>query len=64
MKRLPVVIYSTADEIEAIIRQLEIDALELPPDSEQHRNIMKQIASFRVYAEAKRWLAGPIKQPA
>jgi hypothetical protein len=57
MKRIPIAIYSSSDEIEAIIRQLETDALALPPDSEQHRNIMKQIAKFRVYADAKRWLS-------
>ena len=57
MKRIPIAIYSSPDEIEAIIRQLETDALALPPDSEQHRNIMKQIAKFCVYADAKRRLS-------
>ena len=64
MKRIPVIIHSTPEEIEAIVRQLETDAMDEPPDSESHRNIMKQIAQFRIYADAKRWLAAPIKQRA
>lgn len=57
IKRIPIAIYSSADEIDAIIRQLETDALDLSSESEQHRKIMQQIAKFRVYAEAKRWLS-------
>ena len=64
MQRIPVSIYSTPEEIEAIIRQLETDAMNEPPDSARHRNMMKQIAQFRIYADAKRWLAGPTKQHA
>jgi hypothetical protein len=59
MKRIPIAIYSSADEIEATIRQLETDALALPPDSDQHRHLMQQISKFRIYADTKRWLAGP-----
>ena len=57
MKRIPVAIYSSADDIEANICQLENDALALQPDGDEYRNIMKQIAKLRIYAEAKRWLS-------
>lgn len=65
MKRIaPRAIYQTPAEIEENIRQREIDAMRIPPDSDEHRNIMQQIAKLRIYAEAKRWLAGPVKQQA
>ena len=38
------------------------DAMLLPPETEEHRRIMKEIARLRVYADAKRWLAGSTKQ--
>jgi hypothetical protein len=28
----------------------------LPPDTDEHRKIMKEIAQLRVYADAKRWI--------
>ena len=62
MKRIPVATYSTADEIDAIIRRLETDALSLPPDSEQHQTMMMQIAKYRLYADAKRWLAPSLEK--
>ena len=59
MKRIPKIIYQTAEEIEARIKERESDALWLDPSSEMHRAIMKEIAQLRVYAEAKRWLTSP-----
>lgn len=59
MKPIPVVIYSSPDQIDAIVRQLEADAMNVPPDCEEHRKIMKMISKFRMYAEAKRWLSTP-----
>jgi hypothetical protein len=64
MKRIPQAIYQSADEIEADIRQREFDAMRLSPDTDAHREIMKEIAQLRIYADAKRWLAGPAKQQA
>ena len=64
MKRLPNAIYQTAAEIEERIRQREFEVMRLAPDSAEHRNIMKEIAQLRVYADAKRLFAGPTKQEA
>lgn len=64
MRRLPKAIYESADQIEARIRQRELDAINLRPESAEHRAIMKEIAQLRVYADAKRWLSGPAKQQA
>lgn len=64
MKRISKALYATPAEIEDRIRQRELDALELPPDSAEHRTIMKELAQLRIYAEAKRWLAGPSNQRA
>lgn len=62
MNRIPKAIYQTAEQIDARIRVLEDDAMTLEPSSKEHRAIMREIAQLRVYAEAKRWLAGPAKQ--
>lgn len=64
MKRIPQAIYQTVDEIEADIRQRELDAMRLSPDTDAHREIMKEIAQLRIYADAKRWLSGPKRQQA
>jgi hypothetical protein len=64
MKRVPKAIYMTAGELEQRIRERESDALRLPPNTIEHREIMQEIARLRIYAEAKRWLAGPTKQQA
>ena len=62
MKRLPKFIYRTPAEIEERIRKLEFDAMRLRADTDEHRKIMREIAQQRIYAEAKRWLAGSAKQ--
>jgi hypothetical protein len=61
MRPIPKTIYQTPDEIDADIRALELDSLQLAPDTDEHREIMKRIAQLRSYAAAKRWLAGPSK---
>jgi hypothetical protein len=64
MKRIPKALYQSADEIDQRIQQLERDALLLRPETDEHRKIMRQIAQLRLYADAKRWLAGSPAQPA
>jgi hypothetical protein len=64
MKRIPQAIYQTADEIQERIRQREFAAMQFRPDTDEHREIMKEIARLRIYAEAKRWLTGPTRQQA
>jgi len=64
MKRIPKVIYQTPVEIDERVRELELNAERLSPNSEEHRNIMKEIAKLRIYADAKRWFkSGPLKEP-
>jgi hypothetical protein len=60
MKRIPEAIYQTVAEIEERIRLREFDAMQIRPDSNEHRAIMQEIAQLRIYADAKRWLAGPL----
>jgi hypothetical protein len=64
MKRIPRIIYQTADEIDARVQQLEFDALDFQPDTNEHRRIMREIAKLRVYADVKRWLSASAKQHA
>jgi len=64
MKRIPKAIYQSPAEIEEEIRQRELEALELPPESDEHRALMKEIAQLRIYADAKRLFAGPAKHQA
>jgi hypothetical protein len=59
MKRIPNAVYQTPAEIEARIREREDEALDLAPDTNEHRALMREIAQLRVYAEAKRWMASP-----
>lgn len=59
MRRLPKAIYQTSSEIEERIRQREFDAMRLRPNTDEHREIMKEIARLRIYADAKRWFTGP-----
>ena len=49
MRRIPKVIYLTADEIDARIRDRENVAMALEPTSDEHRVLMKEIAQLRVY---------------
>jgi hypothetical protein len=59
MKSISKTIYQTPEEIEERIRQRELDAMRLGPETDEHRKIMREIAQLRIYADAKRWLAGP-----
>ena len=54
MRKIPKVIYQTADQIDARIRDREGDAARLP-QGDQRQSILKEIAQLRMYAEAKRW---------
>jgi hypothetical protein len=41
MKRIPKPLYKSVEEIEAQIEGLELDAIRAAPDSEEHREIMR-----------------------
>jgi hypothetical protein len=56
VRKIPKTIYQTPAELEARIKARMDDALLVPPNSAEHREIMKEIAQLRVYADAKRWL--------
>jgi hypothetical protein len=58
MRMIPKAIYKTPAELEARIRERMDDAMLLPSDTDEHRQIMKEIAQLRVYADAKRWIEG------
>jgi len=62
MKRIPRVIYQTAEEIDLRVRERENDAARLPPGDDR-QSIMKEIAQLRVYADAKRWIESPGLKP-
>jgi hypothetical protein len=62
MKRIPKVIYQTADEIDLRIVERENEAARLPP-GESRQSILKEIAQLRMYAEAKRWIESPGLKP-
>lgn len=64
MKPIPKAAYQTPEQIAERIREREIAAMDLAPDTAEHRAIMQEIARLRIYADAKRWLAGPVKQEA
>jgi hypothetical protein len=61
MKRIPKAIYQSPAEIEARIRKLETDAMDLRAETDDHRMVRQEIAKLRIYADAKRSLAGPTK---
>ena len=56
MKRVATVIFMTQSELDDRIRQREATLSQLPPDSPEHRIVMREIAKLRIYAEAERWL--------
>ena len=58
MRRIPRIIYESADEIEERIRQRELDSMQVSPNSKEHRSIMRELAMLRMHADAKRWLWG------
>jgi len=62
--KFPRAIYQSADEIEERIRQCERNSMHLSVNTDRHREIMKEIARLRIYAEAKRWMSGPAKKQA
>jgi hypothetical protein len=59
MRKIPRAIYQTPAELEARIRQRMDDAMLHPPETDEHRAIMKEIAQLRMYADAKRLFASP-----
>jgi hypothetical protein len=64
VRKVPSAIYQTPDQLEARIRERMDDAMLLPPDTDEHRQIMKEIAKLRIYVDAKRWIEGPGLKPA
>jgi hypothetical protein len=64
MRKVPKTIYQTPADIEERIRRLEADSMNLRADTDEHRHVMQEISKLRIYADAKRWLAGPTKQQA
>jgi hypothetical protein len=58
VRKIPKIIYQTADQIDARIREREVDAAKLP-QGDQRQAILKEIAQLRMYAEAKRWTELP-----
>jgi hypothetical protein len=62
MKRIPKIIYQTADEIDVRVRERENEAAKLPPGDDR-QSIMKEIAQLRMYADAKRWIESPGLKP-
>jgi hypothetical protein len=63
MKKIPSVVYLTADEIEARIAEREAEARTLPP-GDARQSILKEIDQLRMYADAKRWIESPGLRPA
>jgi hypothetical protein len=63
MRRIPKAIYKSPAELEARIRQRMDEAMLLSPRTEEHREIMKEIAKLRIYAKAKRWIKWPGQKP-
>ena len=59
MRKISSAVYKTPAELEARIRQRMDDAMLHSPETEEHRQIMKEIAQLSIYADAKRWLATP-----
>ena len=59
MRKKPKPIYRTPAELEEYIRERMDEALLIPPDTDEHREIMKEIAKLRIYADAKRWIESP-----
>jgi hypothetical protein len=64
VRKIPSAVYQTPDQLEARIRKRMDDAMLISPDTDQHREIMKEIAQLRVYADAKRWIELPGLKPA
>jgi hypothetical protein len=60
MKPVPKPMYQTPEQIEDRIRELENCAMLLRAESDEHREIMREITQLGIYA--KRWLAGAAKK--
>jgi hypothetical protein len=58
MKKVPLVIYKTPEEIEAVIREREAEAAMLPPGMTR-QSVLVDVARLRSYADMKRLLAVP-----
>ena len=55
MHEIPKAIYLTPDEIEARIKEREVQAISLPP-GQTKRQLREEIARLHVYADMKRLL--------
>ena len=64
MRKIPGVIYLTADELDEIIDDRAAEAASLPPGLGR-QTILKEVAQLRVYAAAKRWIqpVAPERKP-
>lgn len=62
MRKRPKANYQTPEEIEKRIRELELGSMRIPADTDERCATMQEIAKLRIYAAAKRWVAGPTKQ--
>ncbi len=62
MRKIPKVIYLTAEEIEDILKERLAEADQLPAGPERQA-LLKEVAQLRTYAAAKRWLASPGLKP-
>jgi hypothetical protein len=56
MKKIPVAVYKTPEEIEAIIKEREAQAMLLPPGGAR-QSVLAEVMRLRSYAEMKRLLA-------
>jgi hypothetical protein len=48
--------YPSQDDIQKAIEVLEISALKLDPNSEEHKSLMGELAALRAYGEMNGWL--------
>ncbi|MEZ5764889.1 MAG: hypothetical protein R3D69_11960 [Xanthobacteraceae bacterium] len=56
MMRIPTRTYPSQAEIAERIEALERRAMNLPPTTEAHQTIMKELAELQTYAAMKEWL--------
>ena len=63
MHHLSDAVRRTPAELEARIARRIDDALDLQPDSAEHRKIMKEISRLRIYADVKRWVRAHGRKP-
>ena len=56
MKRFFSIVSQTPAELAERIRSREDEAMRLPPDTDSHRKLMREIARLQISVDAKRWL--------